>query len=81
MNEWVCWAIVCLGGFLTVSVLLISEANLSRTVIFNVLLPGTSIGTLLMLIGALGAHYCKNAREKAMLGRLLEKTDRFRLFK
>ncbi len=47
-------AILLIGGILTVSVLLKTEANLSAEVIRNVLLPGTAIGMVLMLIGGVG---------------------------
>lgn len=57
--ELCAWAVFLLGGFLTVYVILITEANLSGAVIRNVLLPGTAIGLLLMFIGAFGMHKSK----------------------
>jgi len=51
--HWIGWAILAMGGILLVEVLLMTQANLSRTVLFNVLFPGISIGLLLMLAGQL----------------------------
>ena len=60
-SELCAWAVFLLGGFLTVYVILITEANLSGPVIRNVLLPGTAIGLLIMFVGALGIHKSKEA--------------------
>ena len=52
--RWLAWAIFLMGGGLVVSVLLITEQNLSRTTILGILLPGTVVGLLLMLLGGFG---------------------------
>ncbi len=49
-------SLLTLGGYLSVAVMLMVVANLSREAILNVLLPGVSIGSALMLVG--GALYC-----------------------
>ncbi|MFT4816084.1 MAG: transcriptional regulator with XRE-family HTH domain [Pseudohongiellaceae bacterium] len=70
--EWAGWGVFLIGGFLTVDVLLMTQANLTRTVIFNVFFPGIIIGQLLMFAGAYGIHLAKKAaREKSILATLL----------
>lgn len=64
LNEWVAWAILFIGGFVTVKVLLLTQANLNRAVIFKVFFPGTAIGLLLILMGAVGIYLSKKAREE-----------------
>lgn len=56
---WFAWAVLFLGGLLAVSAIWLTLTNLDRTVILNVLLPGTAIGTLLMVLGALGIRTCE----------------------
>ena len=62
------WAVLFMGGFLTTNVLLITQASLNRTAVLYVLMPGTAIGLLLMLVGAVGIHFSKKAREQTNLG-------------
>lgn len=70
--KWAGWGLLLIGGFLTVDVLLMTQANLTRTAIFNVFFPGITIGQLLMFIGAYGIHLAKKAaREKRILSKLL----------
>lgn len=70
--QWIGWPILFIGGFLVIDVLLMTQANLNRTVIFNVFFPGVIIGSLLMLTGRFFIHLAdKAAREKEILARLL----------
>lgn len=70
--RWIGWPILFTGGYLIVSVLLMTQSNLNRTVILNVLLPGETIGLLLMLIGKFFVYLSSRARdEKSTLIRLL----------
>ena len=73
-SEWVAWALFLVGGFLTINILLITEANLNRTVILSVLIPGTAIGLLLMLLGGFGIHLAEKAKEKMTLYSLVQKS-------
>jgi hypothetical protein len=56
-----------------VDVLLVAQANLTRTVIFNVLFPGITIGQLLMFIGAYGMQLAQRAER----GKSSQSRDRF----
>ena len=58
-NAWGAWVVLFLGGLLTVSAIWLALTNLDRTVILYVLIPGTGIGTILMLLGALGLRVCE----------------------
>jgi hypothetical protein len=55
---WVAWWVLGLGGLLTIAAIWLTMTNLNREVIFYVLLPGTAIGTLLMVLGGLGVVVC-----------------------
>ena len=59
VGELLAWVVFLVGGFLTVFVILMTEANLSGAVIREVLLPGIVVGLLLMGFGAYGAHRAK----------------------
>jgi transcriptional regulator with XRE-family HTH domain len=67
-NEWVAWLIFLTGGVLTIIVLLIVEANLGRSAILYVLIPGSATGLLFMLIGAFGLHSIKQNRSTGDFG-------------
>ncbi|MFT4889056.1 MAG: hypothetical protein ACJA2D_002435 [Pseudohongiellaceae bacterium] len=70
--RWVGWPILFTGGYLIVSALLLTHSNLNRTVILNVLLPGATIGLLLMIIGKFFVHLPNRASNKGIgLARLL----------
>tara|TARA_B100001964_G_scaffold220538_1_gene263747 strand:- start:61425 stop:62009 length:585 start_codon:yes stop_codon:yes gene_type:complete len=70
--KWPGWAIMFIGAFLVVDVILMTQANLSRTVIFQVLLPGVTIGLLLMLVGKYFINLSIRAeREQKLLARLI----------
>jgi transcriptional regulator with XRE-family HTH domain len=70
--RWIGWPILFTGGYLIVSVLLLTQSNLNRTVILNVLLPGATTGLLLMIIGKFFVHLSNRAsNEKVALARLL----------
>ena len=70
--KWPGWAIMFMGAFLVVDVILMTQANLSRTVIFQVLLPGVTIGLLLMLVGKYFINLSIRAeREQKLLARLI----------
>jgi len=56
---WFAWAVLFLGGLLAVASIWLTLTNLDRTAILYVLLPGTAIGTLLMVLGALGIRVCE----------------------
>ena len=77
-REWVAWALFLVGGILTVNILLITEANLNRTVILTVMIPGTAIGLLLMLLGGLRIHLAEKAKEEMILYSLVQKSLTFR---
>lgn len=66
-NEWIAWCILFLGGILSVVVMLQTQANLSRDVLFNVFFPGLAIGTVLMLSGSVGVYLSTRAREQMTL--------------
>ena len=55
------WMVFLLGGVATIYVIAITVANLNSEVIFNVLLPGTAIGLLLMIVGRIGVHRSSQA--------------------
>jgi transcriptional regulator with XRE-family HTH domain len=70
--RWAGWPILFIGGYLIVSALLLTQSNLNRTVILNVLLPSATIGLLLMIIGKFFVHLSNRAsNEKIALARLL----------
>ena len=70
--NWAGWVLLFIGGYLTVDVLLMTQANLTKTVIFNVLFPGIAIGQILMFIGAYGIYLARKAsKEKMILAKLL----------
>ena len=54
VRSWFFGSVFLLGGLLTVAVLLMTHANLSPVSIRSVMLPGTSVGMLLMLVGWFG---------------------------
>ena len=72
-GEWMAWAVFLLGGFLTVYVILLTQANLNETTIFYVLLPGTAAGLLLMFCGTFGMKIFRRAGEQKVLAEILTK--------
>jgi transcriptional regulator with XRE-family HTH domain len=82
--EWVSWGMLFIGGFLTVNVLMLAQANLliiqanpNKAAFLTVFFVGTSIGLLLMLIGGLGLHLFEKAREQRNFTRQLQPRARF----
>ena len=55
-NEMWWWTVFLIGGLTTIFVTVLTVTNLSEETIFNVLLPGSAIGLLLMGSGRFGAY-------------------------
>ncbi len=64
LTEFFCGSVLLLGGILTVSVLLITEASLTAVTIWYVLIPGTAVGLMLMMVGGIGLTRCQKAAER-----------------
>ncbi len=65
--KWVGWPVILIGAYLIIEVILMTQANINRTVIFNVLLPGTTIGLGLMLVGRYFVHLSDKAQREQKL--------------
>lgn len=71
--EWSAWVLFAIGGFLIVSVCLITIGNLHATSIKFVLLPGVTVGLALMLFGAFMQHMSVKVEEQRIIVGLLKK--------
>ena len=71
--EWGAWVLFAIGGFLIVSVCLITLENLHAISIKFVLLPGMTIGLALMLFGAFMQNMSVKVEEQKILIGLLKK--------
>lgn len=62
-SGWAAWFVLLLGLFLVVSAILTAATALTPTTIWHVLIPGTAIGLLLTVTGALGVVASEELRK------------------
>ncbi len=75
--RWLGWPLLFMGGFLTVNVLLMTQANLNKTTLFYVFFPGTAIGLLLMLCGGFLLQISERATKGKTILRKASKSTKF----
>lgn len=68
-SEWIGWMVLFIGTVLLIAVILVTEANLNRTTIFYLFLPGITLGLLLMGAGSFIVHLSKERKTLSRLAR------------